>query len=356
MMMTVLWYSAVQTMTSNLEGWLPGWFSISMLVVGLIASILVLLYMVSKIFSVPTLDRKIKEEFFQLGATVIILSLLVALQTTGNILNNNQVFEDVLSSMSGYYVVGIEGMGVNNFGVAYVYLISSTDCLKNDFRDAANEVNEKETWLMTSIGATVFSVPIAIPLRYILVSQGLWDDILRNYIKAEEVMWLSIAGYFQINLLQWIEASMFAVYLPLGILLRSVPFTRGGGAAIMAIAITTYFFYPFFLALFYFNGPQLPSACSVNFEVETTEIPDSEKKCPLDPTAVLSLIEDSEETNKDTGPSIPSLNISGLNQIKVYTFYYPFITMLICLIIVRVIAQILGGNISDIGRGMVRVI
>jgi len=176
-------------------------------------------------------------------------------------------------------------------------------------------------------------------------------------MKTEENMWLALAGYFQINLLQWIEASMFAIYLPLGILLRSIPFTRGGGAAIMAIAITSYFFYPFFLGLFYFNGPQLPYTCSVDFEFEPADpIPDESKKCPLDPTAVVSLIEGDDDDNFISGPKIPVLDVSGMSRIRMYTYYYPFLAMLICVIVVRALAQILGGNISDIGRGMVRVI
>jgi hypothetical protein len=356
MMMAVLWYSAVDTMLSNVQAY-GGWFSISTSVIGVIALTLALLYMVSKIFSVPTLDKKIKEEFFQLGATFMLLLIMVSMEVTeGLFLGTNKHIEDLMSSMSGYYIVGEDTFPVNPFNIVYVYLISSMDCLKEDFTDSANKVSEKETWLYFTVSATVLSAPVPIPIRTIMVGLGVWDDILNHYVKAEENMWLAIAGYFQINLLQWIESSMFGIYLPLGILLRSIPFTRGGGAGIMAIAITSYFFYPFFLALFYFNGPQLPSSCNVEMRVEPDEVPDEQKKCPLDPTAVLSLIEGDDESNADTGPSIPVLDVSGMNRIRLYTFYYPFLALLICLIIVRSIAQILGGNIADIGRGMVRVI
>lgn len=350
MMMSILWYSSTQQMLQNLPG---GWFSISMLVVSIIMFSLALLYMVSKLFSVPTLDRKIREEMFQLGATVVILLILAGLETTGGILSGtNQHLDDLMSSMSGYYVIGKENMAVSTFDVAYVYLISSFDCLKKEFKESVDVVNEKEKWTVFSMTGTVFSVSIPIPIRNILISSGIWDEILDGYIKAEEIMWISIAGYFQLNLLQWIEASMFAVYLPLGILLRSIPYTRGGGAALMAIAITTYFFYPFFLALFYFNGPQLPEACSVDFEYETAEF-SGVKKCPLDPTAVELLFDELENPSPSR---IPVLDVAGLNRIRIYTYYYPFLTFGICIIIVRSIAQLLGGNISDIGRGMVRVI
>lgn len=353
-MMSILWYSSVDTMIKNLPG---GWFSMSLLVISIIISVLALLFMASKIFSVPTLDRKIREEFFQMGATVVILFLLVGIESTqGLFLSTNMSVDDMLSKMSGYYVVGKSGMGLNPFDVSYVYLVSSMDCIKKDFVNSVDIVNEKETWLMFSVSGMVASVSIPIPIRTIMVGAGLWDEILSEYVKAEENIWLALAGYFQINLLQWIEASMFAIYLPLGILLRSIPYTRGGGAALMAIAITTYFFYPFFLAMFYFNGPQLPSTCSVDFEYEKTPVAQEDKKCPLDPTAVESLIEGEQDTNADSGFKIPVLDVSGMSRIKMYTFYYPFLAMLICIIIVRAISQILGGNISDIGRGMVRVI
>jgi hypothetical protein len=352
MMLSVLWYSSVDSMVSNLPG---EWFSICLLVISLIFLILTLMFMISKIFSVPTLDRKIKEEFFQLGATVIIIFLLAGISSSGSFLNNNQSFEDTLSSMSGYYILGYSGAGVNTFEMSYVYLVSALDCVRIDFKNSVDFVNQRETWLYLNAGVTLIQTQIPIPMRTIFVGLGVWDEILNEYVKAEENMWLSIAGYFQINLLQWIEASMFAVYLPLGILLRSIPFTRGGGAALMGIAITTYIFYPFFLSLFFFNGPQLPYTCSVDFVFEEAEQEPS-KKCPLDPTAVVSLIEEDESSNAESKPNIPVLDVSGMNRIRMYTFYYPFLAMLVCIIVARTITQILGGNISDIGRGMVRVI
>ncbi len=353
-MLSVLWYSSIDYMVQNLPG---GWFTMSLSVISIILFVLALLYMASKLFSVPTLDRKIKEEFFQLGATVIILLILLSLETTqGLFLGSNVLVEDMMSRMSGFYIVGGENDALNPFDVAYVYLISSLDCIKEEMKQSSEYVNERETFMFLSLTAVLDGASIPIPLRNIFVWTDYWNDILDKYVKTEENMWLALAGYFQINLLQWIEASMFAVYLPLGILLRSIPFTRGGGAAIMAIAITSYFFYPFFLGLFYFNGPQLPSTCNVDIEFEPPPIPDEEKKCPLDPTAVVSLIEGEDDDAFVSGPKIPVLDVSGMSRIRMYTYYYPFLAMLICIIVVRALAQILGGNISDIGRGMVRVI
>jgi hypothetical protein len=357
MMLSVFWYSSVDYMVQNLPG---GWFTMSLSVVSIIVLALALLYMVSKIFSVPTLNRRIKEEFFQLGATLVILLMLVSVEYTmessgGLLYGTDQKIEDLMSSMTGFYVVGGEKDMLNPFDVSYVYLISSLDCIKEEMKQSAEYVNERETFMYLGLTGVLDGVSIPVPIRNIFVWTDYWNDILDRYVKTEENMWLALAGYFQINLLQWIEASMFAIYLPLGILLRSIPFTRGGGAAIMAIAITSYFFYPFFLGLFYFNGPQLPSTCSVDFEYEPAPVPDDEKRCPLDPTAVLSIIEGDSESSS-SGPKIPVLDVSGMSRIRMYTYYYPFLAMLICVIIVRALAQILGGNISDIGRGMVRVI
>jgi hypothetical protein len=357
MMLSVLWYSSIDHMVKNLPG---EWFGISLTIMLIILFVLALLYMLSKLFSVPTLDRKIREEFFQLCATGIIVLILATVSFTldefgGLLYGTESQIEEMMSSMSGYYIVGEEGWSLNPFEVSYVYLISSIDCIRDDFEQAVKYVDERETFMYLSLSAVLDSTTYPVPLRNIFVWTNYWQDILDRYVKTEENMWLALAGYFQINLLQWIEASMLAIYLPIGILLRSIPFTRGGGAAIMAIAITSYFFYPFFLGLFFFNGPQLPSTCDVDFEYELAEIPDEQKKCPLDPTAVGSIIE-AEEEGDVSGVEIPVLDVSGMSRIRMYTFYYPFLSMLICIIVVRTISQILGGNISDIGRGMVRVL
>jgi len=352
---TSLWETSAQTFASNLPG---EWYTISLLVVTTIAFALILMYMLSKIFQFPQLESTIKRELFQLIATLLMITILLGFEkTTSFAIASGVDLRDMISEKAAEQLLGKQGYQVNVFDASYVYLISTTTCLKKSFEEAqSNEYKEMLTRM--SAGVYVFGGNLPLPLSQIFLST--WKDLMTSMMRAEDVMWLSIAAYFQINLLQWIEASMVTVYLPIGILLRSVPFTRGGGAAIMAIAISLYFVYPFLLTTLFFSGPPLPKECKVTIEVEgqPSKTVNAPKVCPSDPTAIEAYYggESTSGGGGEGSKSLPTLDISGFQVVRLYAFFYPFIAMVGTLLFARSLAQVLGGNISDIGRGMVRVI
>ncbi len=355
-MLAVLWDTAASNFVKNLP---TEWYAVSMSVVFVIAFSLIIIFMLSRLFQAHNLEATIKREMFQLFATVIMITLLLGIQQAGNrflIAGNNDI-RDMIGEKAAEQLLGKQGFEVNIFDVSYVYFISAEKCLKSRYQGYLDDQSQEIVTRM-SLSLDLWGNQIPLPIAPLFIP--MWKSLMTSIMHAEDVLWLSISVYFQINFLQWIEASMVSVYLPIGILLRSIPFTRGGGAAIMALAISLYFVYPFLLTMMFFNGPPLPAECSVN--IQTPEGGGSQaastppKVCPNDPTAVEAYFGGSGGGAGGSSSAMQKLDVSGFDAVRMYAYYFPFVAFIGTVLFARALAQMLGGNISDIGRGMVRVI
>ncbi|MEM3363883.1 MAG: hypothetical protein QXS93_00015 [Candidatus Micrarchaeia archaeon] len=354
-MITVLWDTAAQNFAKNLP---LEWYGASMLVVMIIALSLILIFMLSRIFQAHNLESTIKRELFQLGATVIMITLLLGIQQSVDkfLIAGNTDIRDMISEKAAEELLGKKGFEVNIFDVSYVYLISTQKCLKKTYE---GYLNDQTAEILSRLSASFDVLGNQIPMPLAPLFIPFWKSLMTSIMRAEDVMWLSIATYFQINFLQWIEASMATVYLPIGILFRSIPFTRGAGAAIMAIAISLYFVYPFLLTILFFNGPPLPPVCAVSVTAPeegggTAAKPP--KVCPNDPTSVEAYFSTGGGAGGTAGSLVQKIDVSGFDAVRMYAYYFPFVAFVGTVIFGRSLAQVLGGNISDIGRGMVRII
>jgi hypothetical protein len=80
---------------------------------------------------------------------------------------------------------------------------------------------------------------------------GLYTEIgtLSMFLQGAMVSHLSV--FFQLFTLQYIYAGtgLLMVFLPLGIVLRSLPFVRGFGGSLIALVVALYIFYPLMLVI-----------------------------------------------------------------------------------------------------------
>ncbi len=155
---------------------------------------------------------------------------------------------------------------------------------------------------------------------------------------------------------------MAAVYLPLGLIFRAIPITRGLGAAMMGIAITLYFVYPFVLAIMFLSGPPLEGiTISVEEKPAQAEGGGSKPKiCPADPTAAIELL-DNPQFKPDSPQSKAasermSSALGAFSLIQLYAYFYPLVAMFVSLITANAITSILGGDLSGISRSIFRVL
>lgn len=356
--MGITWHTTASDMLKNMGN---EWWTIYLLVAVIIVLFNALVYMASRIFILPQIERYAKGELLQAFAMIAIGGILLAFQVSGDfaMVPGGRSVTQLIDEKVAEQILGMKGYAANPYEVDYVYLAAILKKLETEFMDA-NSQSSLDIPLTMMFGITIMSNYIPIPLQ--TAFEFIWSMLFDAILIAEDTMWLSIATYFQLNLLQWIEASMAAVYLPLGLIFRAIPITRGLGAAMMGVAITLYFIYPFVLAILFLSGPPI-EGITISVEEKPQQAGGSVAKpkvCPADPTAVLELL-----NNPQFKPDSPqgqarseklSNTISAFSLIQLYAYFYPVVAMFTCLLAANAITSVLGGDLSGISRSIFRVV
>lgn len=87
--------------------------------------------------------------------------------------------------------------------------------------------------------------------------ESTYPSLLGNTLSIGTVALLSVL--FQLFLLMYIENGLFLLFLPFAIVMRSVPFMRGFGGALIALVVSLYILYPFMI---YVDGVVMPPAAA----------------------------------------------------------------------------------------------
>ena len=324
---------------------MASWMSVVMLVYLINLILLGLVYMFSKMLSSPSLESKVKEEVLQLISSALLIVMLGIVISMGDIYVSGIPMDQYIGQPLAQ-MIDMHG-SVSVFDVDYAYLIALQTKIKSAIHDLISKVRRWEWFFNAYFGAIINGVNIPFPSQAFL---GLWSDMIKNYVIAEQYMWLSITGYFILNLLLWVESSMLSVYLPLGLVLRMFPPTRAGGATLIAMVVGLYFIFPYMLAYLYLSGPGL--GVDVNGP-QSHSNSDEAKVCPLDPFAIDVLYQPTNIQSISNRISIG--NLQGFNVIRLYGFYYPLVAFVSTLLISRSFAQILGGDLGGMGRSILRL-
>ncbi|MCX6777289.1 MAG: hypothetical protein NT157_00180, partial [Candidatus Micrarchaeota archaeon] len=201
----------------------------------------------------------------------------------------------------------------------------------------------KEQLLSAVISIKVGPVTLPLPMQFMMV--GIWKDMALAHYVCNNYTWLAMAVYFQINFLQWIETSMFTIYLPIGIVLRIFPYTRGAGGFLIALAIGLYLVYPLLFLIIYANSA-VPSGC------QAVPIKVTSQVCASDPAAFTQL---AAVAQAQASLSAGALGGSAGNMI-VYGYFYPLVILVVTFAFVRTISPFLGADIAEMGRTLFKVV
>lgn len=343
-----------------------GWLPICILALLTVYFLVAFVYMLSVILGMPELKRFAKVEAQQAFASTVLVGLLFAtVQVEYSAINpsaGTDLGQELVEVSSGVYMAqnlteqiaggivapGKEGALVSPFAVAYAQLRTMINCVKDYYADNATTGRWIEWAFGISINFEVVGIPIPIDLRWIILP--LWIMLNEATMQANNMIWLGLAVYTQINLLQWIESSMFTIYLPIGIVLRSFPLTRGAGATLMAIAIGLYIVYPLMLTITYVSvKSNLPSKCKAPTQSNTES---TAKLCLSDPGSFMEM----RSGAMKSGGGVDNSQVSNSARMWMYAFMFPFVNLVVTVALVRSIAGVLGADISEIGRGLFKLI
>ena len=341
------WNTTAADLGQTLNG--NGWVPIAGAAVLMHFFILAILYMLSRGFSIHDLYRWTKSELaqaFASAALVGLLFLVVSGESYGVRFLQNQT-ELVAGNMLMPGAAGAKNIEVraDPFVASYAYLRNMADCAKTKYMDEFKQNRKREKVLSMTINIMLFG--FMVPLEFKMLLYSMYQDMVLSHYMANNYTWLSLAVYFQINFLKWVETSMFTVYLPLGLIQRIFPWTRGAGALLAALAIGLYIVYPLMMVIVITNSGSPPEGCS--------PVPISVEKniCSTEPASFVDLIESAKaEASSGSGGALGG----PASSMVVFGYFYPMTVLVIVFAFVRSIAPFLGADIAEMGRGLFKVI
>ncbi|MCX6777605.1 MAG: hypothetical protein NT157_01850 [Candidatus Micrarchaeota archaeon] len=206
------------------------WIPIALL--ALLATFLAIsiIYMVSEALQLQAGQTWAKNELYQTAATAVILGITIVLWSFLNSV--------VVPSVTGYTSGGAIGVS-DMFDVSRIYL-QNVEVMYVARYVALNALS-MQLGMWASVELYFMPVNTGFILRIGQAFRAIFDflRIVMNVVGI--AIGLTEA---QTALLNFAQSSMMIIFLPIGIVLRSVPFTRGIGGALIATAIGFYLVYP----------------------------------------------------------------------------------------------------------------
>lgn len=188
-----------------------------------------IIYMVGTGFGMPALVAWCKNEVFQVSATALMLFLMIFAitgvdgATRGLVGSEALTFYDVQPSDFALMKVAQGHMQCQSEFIwsTYNYVIVATAPLAIIY---SSTIHIRPLRMGFSIQPAKFIQPIMdnVHIGTTLLGSGAW---------ASKLIWM---------LLMFAQDTMFAIFLPLGVVLRSLPFTRAIGGTLIAIALAFY--------------------------------------------------------------------------------------------------------------------
>ncbi|MFA6490134.1 MAG: hypothetical protein WCT52_05660 [Candidatus Micrarchaeia archaeon] len=308
------------------------------------------LYMAGKALMSDHLQKYALSEFMQVTASALMIAFAVGLLygfSTGQG-GGMDLMRDVIGTNSAV-ACGEAPNGVfsiwkvdPNFGVgplgAFRCKLQEKITALDGAYDMVYEGNKmNEVWSSTCV--IVFGIPIYC---------GDWDIAVHKrmeeaHLIETKIVSLLVPLHAMYSLSMYIENNMLAVFLPVGLVLRILPLTRGVGGLLIAIALGMFFVWPTFLIL---TDPTF---------VKAEEAPDpnaarSEGMCftGFKGTAVLVQTVVAQLVTPGSAESLAIDNGKTLvYQLTISIMFYPFVAFVITLAFIRSLTPLLGGDMGE---------
>ena len=322
------------------------------------ASILAMLFMASRFIGSKKLESWIANEAFQCLATAAILFFAVGILSMGTSLmgifleklaeENNAA--ELLSFLKSHQELQSGAVGVQalhsepHMAFARSYLLVTLD-----------KLNGAYDWLFytySTLSVAGNSGAFFPQVGKIGIGLGLSGKIAAMiYPMIEYIYYGFFFVYFQLGILELVSSYFFYAF-PAGIVLRSFPFTRSLGSFLIASAVGLYFIYPFMLSLL------LIANHGGDLDVEENDVIRLMKK-EYPSQFMLYYVK-----NKAMGSEVDISNtISGIGTIGSFVQFimftmilFPLVALVATYTFIHQFAGLMEANISDLGRGLIRLI
>ncbi|MDD5171816.1 MAG: hypothetical protein PHF60_02155 [Candidatus ainarchaeum sp.] len=326
----------------------------------------VMLIMLSRLFSMRNLEQVAKTEFIYAISTVLIVVMVVAtIQLIEPMLANpgNSLARDLFllaylepSATPGPFFADMPSNEVTLIDWMKLYMNAPAQCVQKFMK--VLYALEVPVAAATSVYMEIFMSEQAsgfglkwIDERIMNATQSLTFYIYINYL----------LGYV-FDFVKYYAGFFFSI----GVALRAFPPTRGAGAYLMAMSFGLYFVFPLSYILVATFGLPYAQSNMVVFdpnEVNTTicalpDVPDiTDLGCGAADPGHIQELPDRIRANGAALCSILGVQLDDFGKNLIHTIcIFPMIAFVILLTFVLNTTNLFGGNIPEIGRGLVKLI
>jgi len=205
------------------------WIGLGLIAIFTMYMVVGIIYMAATGFNMPNLLAWCKNELFQISATAIMLFMLVFAITGVDAATRGMLGQETLQAYDvqpGDYAL---------MTVAQGYMLCQSQLIWSTY----NYLIVTTAPLAIVYSSTLHVRPLRMgfsiqPGKFI---QPIMDNVNIAVSMLQSGAWASKAIYY---LLTFSQDVMFSIFLPLGIVLRSIPFTRSVGGALIAVGIALY--------------------------------------------------------------------------------------------------------------------
>jgi hypothetical protein len=206
-----------------------GWMGLSLTVVFGMYLAVGILYMIGTGFGMPGLIAWCKNELFQITATAIMVFMLAFALTSIDQFTRGVVAPEIITAYDiqpGDYALMKAAQG---------YMLCQSDFIWSTYKYIV--VTTAPIQILYSSTIHIRPLKMGFSLQPGKFLQPIMDNVNIAITMLASATWASKLIYM---LLLFSEDVMFAIFLPLGVLLRSFPMTRSVGGALIALAVALY--------------------------------------------------------------------------------------------------------------------
>jgi hypothetical protein len=349
------------------------WLVISMICISISFMLVAIIYMLGRVFESDRLKKWAHAEFLTALSTLIIIGLFVTFMLAVSNMVYKLSMEITKTTDPALYVQiqrdideGKLSLDTAHFLPAHNYIDGVRKCTSlmyvTNFCTAL--VVEPFAWY-EGLNTDLLSVPLF---------------AVRNTARSlnNTFTYLLYTTYLQKHILFFAQQVSLAVFLPLGILLRSMLFTRGAGNLFIALGLGLYFIYPvsYSVVLMVSNPPgTFESKCGVSGPADEIGLGWSCTKA-IGKTAAFSAVSlfpvFSISMFGSLSPFLKLMTASTvmvpaavtyynqmqplINEAIAYAMVYPLVVMAITLTFIKSFATFLGADAQNLVQGLFKIL
>ncbi|MBI5222949.1 hypothetical protein HY990_00855 [Candidatus Micrarchaeota archaeon] len=325
--------------------WLPLCLGAAVLTITVYA----LIYGLSKSFNLSELERHSKSELLNAGATALIVIFIVFLVTQ----METFVIGSVLCNGATCATLPCGGVSyeIRQLSTVFDVIQCRMSERAHSFADLQEQVTSAAILPTSLLNLNLGLVGTQVFSGYMV---GSWYKEVETYrLLNHALSTFLISTNAMIVVAQYIKQNLLSFFLPIGLLLRSLYFTRGIGAFLISFALCFYFIFPIVYTLTDSNYiPPSYSAPPTPPEIK------SQFCYPTFTGVVYSIYSSTSSASPSAGSNSISLDElrSSLSSVYISLLVQPFACFAITLVFVRYMTYIFGGEAQDVLRGVAKVV